>query len=51
MPAAVTRTESSTPSANRGGVESAFPKRMGSRSPHTTQSVHVPPTSTATIYF
>jgi hypothetical protein len=48
MPAAVTRTESMTPCAKRGGVESALPKRIESPWRNTTQSVQVPPTSTAT---
>ncbi|CAB4734551.1 unannotated protein [freshwater metagenome] len=49
--AAADRTESSTPSAKFGGVESAFPRWIGSPAVNTTVSVHVPPTSVATRYF
>ena len=43
-------TESSTPWAKLGGVESALPMRTGSPGAKTIVSVQVPPTSVATRY-
>src|SRR5262249_34471989 len=50
MVRAAERIESRTPSAKFGGVDSDLPRRIGSPAANTTVSVHVPPTSVATMY-
>ena len=47
---AAERIESMTPIEKSGGVESVLPRCTGSPAANTMVSVHVPPTSVATMY-